>query len=135
METGYVRCVLGLGRIHPPLTEDGSEPRQKLSVVDQIVYNTLLKHEVSSVRHENRKFIITLGNLELLRPVGCNLVGVKYKEEYIGVCVNETVLFKFKNKIQDYYARLSIEDKPERIKRAEEREARLLEILKEVISQ
>lgn len=115
-----------------PLIEEDGQP--SLSTVDKIVYNTLLKHDVCLEDVDERKRLyVLIGDLKISRPAGLRVYpSVEYEGEFIGVCSDHGVLSKLDDKVREYTKRLYAGSEAERIKSAEEREARLLEILKEV---
>lgn len=119
-------------KITAPLTEDGSEPEQELSVVDQIVFNVLRDNEVTGEGYERKGYLVLIGDLTVHKEFNSRTARVKYKGEDIGFCSNLTLFSVLDEKIRKYHERLEDALEPERIKRQQEREARLLEILREV---
>lgn len=116
-----------------PLTEDVSDPKPELSVVDQIVFNVLRDNEVTGEGYERvGGYVVSIGDLLISKSYNSNNAQVKYKGENIGFCSNREIFSLLNDKILKYHERLREALEPERIKREQEREARLLEILKEV---
>ena len=111
-----------------PLKED-----KELSVVDEIVLHTINNHDVKHEGIENKQIYILIGDLKISRPLGIGVSPlVEYKGEPIGFCENKNILQQLDYKVMEYNAKMIQVREPEDVKRKQEEEARLAQILKEV---
>lgn len=123
-----------------PLKEEESIPANntydtgELSLVEQIVFNTLRNNEVSKESLEGGHICVTLGELTLHKP--CTLrtthTLVMYRGERIGLCFNKELLSALDVKVLEYHKKQEERLEPERLKREKERQERLMKILEEV---
>lgn len=127
----WLREVIPFLKKHTtPLKEE-----KELSVVDEIVLHTLRKHPIldTYVTDDEKFLCIVMGDLKISRSLEYRISpGVEYKGELIGILESETVFDLLQEKEIEYYTKIIRAREPEDVKREQEEEARLAQILKEV---
>ena len=121
-----------------PLKEEEVTPvsnaydTSELSLVEQIVFNTLRNNEVTREYIEDGHECVTIGELTVSKHFMATHPRVGYKGEDIGMCFDKGLLRDLDVKVLEYRKKQEEKLEPERLKREKEREARLMKILEEV---